>query len=481
MQAMHPITAAVWLQTFIALGSAGLLYFSFKRHLDASARYMLIGELMVVLSAGTFALADTLQLGPNQAQTQYFLINAAVIQSEIAILFSLMALNRPMPAKWFVLGLLLTLTWVSMIEWLRSSISLDMIVMLSSLAPAAVAILTFYLCLQMVSDRFRRNLFVRLVLICQVGVIGFWVTRAALSTQNVLISVIEPSHLSMLMIIGYITFSVFRYIAYVGIRVSWVMQDYQDTNRLNAELVQAMRERDQFFQRLITANKAIGLGAFSAAIAHQLNQPLTALTMQANVIKREIDQPNCDRNRAATAATALIDLSRKLTDLVRSLHSLFVNTQTRRETIELVKLTREVQQFLVPMLQEHHINMNLRATDNPLIQADSSQVQQVLLNVLSNAAQACLRSLAQHNQIDIVIEQQDDKVLMTVSDTGPGVSEQFMIDAFEAFATTSPDGMGMGLWLSRTIMTQHHGQILMANKPSGGTIVTITFPLTQHP
>lgn len=475
--AIHPITAAMWLLTFLALGSAGLLYYSFRKHLDDSARYMLIGQLFIAFSAGLFALSDSLRL--NLGPLHLLVINATVIVAELTILFGLLALNRDVPKHWFRLAFLATIAWAALIETLRPVVDLKTLQIANSLVAALMASITLYLCLRLTSDRFRHNLFVRVILISQVGVISFWVTRAALVASDISISVLAPTQLSTILIIGYISFLLFRALAYLGIRVSWAMQDYRDASRLNAELVNTMRERDRFFKRLISSNKAIGLGAFAASIAHQLNQPLTALNMQAHVVKRQVDDPNCDRSQAKAASDAIVDLSKKLAELVRSLHGLFSNDPGPRETIRLSELASEVQQFFSPILAEQRIKLTLTCRADALVQVNHSQVQQVILNVINNAAAACLASKNLDHRIDMVIDQQDPMALIRISDNGPGFNETALEQAFELFDSDNPEGMGFGLWLSRTIMVQHGGDIELTNRADGGTTVTISFPVSQ--
>ncbi len=474
---IQPITAAMWFLTFLSIGSAGLLYFSFRNRLDASARYMLFGLCMVALANGIIALSDSLRLG--FSIVHYMLVNSTVILTELAILFGLLTLNRPLPAVWFRNGVIATFVWVCLIEILRPFIDLRILVILSSVVPPAVALATIFLCWRYTSEQFRHNLFVRIVLICQVAIIVFWVSRAILVVNGIPVSVVVPTQLSTIMIIGYMTFLAFRSLAYVGIRASWAMQDYRDTSRLNAELVGTMKERDRFFQRLITTNKAIGLGAFAASMAHQLNQPLTALTMQANVVKRQIDDPNCDRAKVVAGTNAIVDLSKKLTELVKSLHNLFTNSADQRTSVKLGQLVSEVQRFFTPLLNEQDIKLILTIKKNPTIDANRSQIQQVLINVINNAATACMQNPALDRRIELVVDEYNHTALVSVSDNGPGIAPEALARAFELFDSGS-DGMGFGLWLSRTIMVQHDGHIHITPRADGGTTVSIDLP-TQNP
>jgi signal transduction histidine kinase len=470
---IQPITAAMWFLTFLSLGSAGLLYFSFRNQLDASARYMLFGLCMVALANGIFALSDSLHLG--FSIVLYMLVNSTVILTELAILFGLLTLNRPLPSTWFRYGVIATLLWVCVIEILRLFLDLRLIVMLSSAVPATVASATIVLCWLYTSPAFRQNLFVRIVLICQVAIVVFWVSRAILVANGIPVAVLVPTQLSTIMIIGYMTFLVFRSLAYVGIRASWAMQDYRDASRLNAELVGTMKERDRFFQRLITTNKAIGVGAFAASIAHQLNQPLTALSVQANVVKRQVDDPNLERSKILASTDAIVELSRKLSELVRSLHSLFTSNNDQRSPVRLGHMVSEVQRFIWPMLGEQQIELTLAIERNPNVMVNRSQIQQVLINVINNAAAACMQQPSSQRTIELIVNQDGQKAVLIVNDTGPGMSEQARQRAFELF-DSSTHGMGFGLWLSRTIMVQHDGEIEITNRSSGGTTVTISLP-----
>ncbi len=467
----------MWLLTFLALGAAGLLYFSFRKHQDDSARYMLIGQLTIAFSAGLFALSDSLRF--DLGALHMLMINATIVVAELSTLFGLLALNRDVPRRWFGWAFIAACLWAGLLELLRPVIALSTLQTMGSTVAAILASLTLYLLLRLSSDRFRQHLFVRLVLISQVGVISFWVTRAMLVSNQMPVSVMEPSQLSTVLIIAYIAFLLVRVLAYLGIRVSWAMQDYRDANELNAELVNTMRQRDRFFNRLITTNKAIGLGAFAAALAHQMNQPLTALSMQASVLKRQLQSPIRDEAQLSAASQAIGGLSLKLTDLVRSLHSLFSNTGYVRQTSSLGDLANEVSQFLKPILAEQSIVLTLTRKANPLVNVSHSQVQQVFLNVINNAAAACGENEPGHRLIELVVEQIDAKAVLTVSDNGCGLSQAAAQQAFNLFDSSNPSGMGFGLWLSRTIMGQHDGEISINSHPDGGTTVTVLFPIVH--
>jgi PAS domain S-box-containing protein len=219
------------------------------------------------------------------------------------------------------------------------------------------------------------------------------------------------------------------------------------------------------------------LGALTASIAHEVNQPLSGIVTNAQVCLRTLspDPPNIDSAREA--ARRMIRDSMRASEVVKRLRALFSKKEFTAEPIDLNESARDV---IALCLEEIHRNrVALRrelADDLPRVTGDRIQLQQVILNLLRNALDAM--SGVEDRARELVIRTEKDEhdcVRLTVQDTGVGITPQDMGRFFEAFYTTKTDGMGMGLSISRTIVERHRG--LLWATPNDGPGATFSFSL----
>ena len=223
------------------------------------------------------------------------------------------------------------------------------------------------------------------------------------------------------------------------------------------------------------------VGELAAAIAHEINQPLTAIGIYTRLVRDSLrnGSPGADALiQAADKAVAQVDRAaevvRRLRELVRLGRSDVAPTSVQRIVQETVELFQ-------PDLEKWGIVARIDVARNvPPVMADVLQIQQVLLNLLRNAAEAIAG--AGHEKGKIAIEVAlgtPGHVEFRVRDTGPGFSTEIAGGALLPFSTTKPDGLGMGLTLSRTIVEAHSGNLWLAGGPTGA-VVHFTLPIATH-
>ncbi len=148
----------------------------------------------------------------------------------------------------------------------------------------------------------------------------------------------------------------------------------------------------------------------------------------------------------------------------------------------------EVIELVEPSLQAKGISLQKNYQSNPLIFGDAIQIQQVLINILNNAIDAitAIDAIATSTAgkptnriIRVGIAQNEQFAILTVQDSGPGITPNLLPTIFELYKTTKLHGLGVGLWLSKTIMDAHHGSITASNSHSGGAVFEIQIPLSQ--
>ena len=222
------------------------------------------------------------------------------------------------------------------------------------------------------------------------------------------------------------------------------------------------------------------LGALTASIAHEVNQPLSGIITNASTCLRMLaaDPPNFDGARE-TARRTIRD-GYRASDVITRLRALFSNKGTTAEPVDLNEATREVITLLRSELQRSQVILQAELSDDlPSVIADRVQLQQVILNLLRNASDAMNGVDDRPRQLVIrTVRDEDDHVRLTVRDTGIGLDPQATDRLFDAFYTTKNDGMGIGLSVSRAIIESHHGHLWA--EPNVGPGATFSFSIPQR-
>ena len=223
------------------------------------------------------------------------------------------------------------------------------------------------------------------------------------------------------------------------------------------------------------------LGALTASIAHEVNQPLSGIVTNASTCLRMLaaDPPNVDGARE-TARRTIRDANRA-SDVITRLRALCSKKETAIESLDLNEAIREVIALSLSELQRNRVILRTELADDlPLVAGDRVQLQQVVLNLLQNASDAMRAVDDRPRHMVITTEREEgDRVRLTVQDAGVGLDPQAMDRLFEAFYTTKNEGMGMGLSVSRSIIERHHGRLWAA--PNDGPGATFSFSIPSGP
>jgi PAS domain S-box-containing protein len=238
---------------------------------------------------------------------------------------------------------------------------------------------------------------------------------------------------------------------------------------------------DKARSELAHVARVMSLGALTASIAHEVNQPLSGIITNASTCMRMLDAepPNVDGARE-TAKRTIRD-GRRAADVITRLRALFSNKEAATELMDLNEATREVIALSRSELERNRVIVRPTLTDNlPLVKGDRVQLQQVILNLLRNASDAMSSVYNRPRMLLIRTEQgADDAVQLSVQDIGRGFGTESLNRLFEAFYTTKSDGMGIGLAVSRSIIENHHGRLwAMPNKGPGVTF-SFSIPCTR--
>ena len=219
------------------------------------------------------------------------------------------------------------------------------------------------------------------------------------------------------------------------------------------------------------------LGELTAAIAHEINQPLAAIVNNANASMRWLAADRADEARASVALVAAD--GHRASDILARIRAMLEKTPSRKGPVLLDSALREVLDLARSQSGRHGVVMELHlAADLPPVWADRVQVQQVALNLVMNAIEAMAASPETARLLRITASRADEMtVLVEFRDRGCGLTAEQSACLFDAFYTTKPKGLGMGLAISRGIIQAHRGQLLAIPNADGGATFQFTLPV----
>jgi PAS domain S-box-containing protein len=223
--------------------------------------------------------------------------------------------------------------------------------------------------------------------------------------------------------------------------------------------------------------RATSLGVLTASIAHEVNQPLAGIITNASTCLRMLGADPPDVDGARETARRTIRDGNLASDVMTRLRALFSKKEFSLESVDLNEATREVIALSLSDLQRHRVILQSELADDlPTITGDRIQLQQVILNLLRNASEAMVDVHDRPRQLLITTKLEDaDHVRLTVRDTGMGLPPESLDSLFDAFYTTKSGGMGIGLFVSRSIVERHQGRLWA--EPNDGSGATFSFSI----
>jgi two-component system NtrC family sensor kinase len=259
---------------------------------------------------------------------------------------------------------------------------------------------------------------------------------------------------------------------------------YQQAQKLNAELEQRVAARTAELQRqqqaLAQSEKLAAMGSLLANVAHELNNPLSVVVMEAELLREE-----ADRGPLAEHARKITQAAERCARIVHSFLALARQHPPERQPVALNAIVAETIELLAYPLQVDNITVHLHLAENlPTLWADPHQLHQVVLNLVTNAHHA-LRETAPPRQLTLVTrtDAAQRRLELEVADTGPGIPRQLHARIFEPFFTTKPTGVGTGLGLSlcRGIVEEHGGILKVHSQPGHGARFVVALPIEAAP
>jgi PAS domain S-box-containing protein len=232
--------------------------------------------------------------------------------------------------------------------------------------------------------------------------------------------------------------------------------------------------------KLALITRAHAMGELAAAIAHEVNQPLTAIVTNANFSLRQLKGSNPNLEELRMAISEIANDSTRASAVISRIRGLLVQGTPRRLELDINETIQEVITLLRHELARNRIYLRTELAANlPRVHGDAVQLQQVLINLVMNAIEAMRLSTEQPRKLLIRSAKNADIVLVQVQDSGPGIESGLTDRIFEPFFTTKAEGIGMGLSISHSIIESHGGQFSLVTS-SQGALFEFTLPVTMN-
>jgi two-component system, LuxR family, sensor kinase FixL len=251
-----------------------------------------------------------------------------------------------------------------------------------------------------------------------------------------------------------------------------------ETNNDITERNQAQEGLRRAQAELAHVNRVMTLGELTASIAHEVNQPLAGIVTNGAASLRWLDRKPPDLDEARGAVQSMIDDGMRASEVIQRIRALSKKTELQKVRLSVNDLIDDVVRLVEREMLDQLVSLRLEvASALPAVLGDRVQLQQVIINLVINAMEAMAAVTGRPRELVIRAHRHEgEQVLIEVRDSGVGIEPQLVDDLFSAFFTTKPNGMGMGLSISRTIIEAHGGRIWATRNSGAGATFHFTLP-----
>lgn len=224
------------------------------------------------------------------------------------------------------------------------------------------------------------------------------------------------------------------------------------------------------------------VGELTASIVHEINQPLGAILANADAATMMLNQQSHSDHELRAILADIRDDNLRASLIIQKLRVLLSKRSLESKPVSLNEVINTSRSLLGNLAIKHHVTIATElAEDLPLIMGDSTHLQQVLINLASNAMEAMVAVAPAQRTLSIKSKHNTPShIQLIVADNGPGIPTNILPNIFDSFYTTKPEGMGMGLAIVQTIVDAHSGRIEVFNNPGGGATFVITLPVAKN-
>jgi two-component system, LuxR family, sensor histidine kinase DctS len=258
-----------------------------------------------------------------------------------------------------------------------------------------------------------------------------------------------------------------------GRHTGWMgsVLDITEQKRMR-ELTRQQEDRLQATARLVT------MGEMASTLAHELNQPLAAISSYSAGCLNRLEGENADPSELKGILAKLSKQAQRAGQIIKRVHDFVRRSEPKRELVDINTLIREAVALVEPDSRKRLVRIETAlAPSLARVPADPVMVEQVVINLIRNGMDAMAENAASNRKLRIGTRTQDGQVLIQVADHGSGIPPEVAVRLFQPFYTTKAEGMGMGLNICRSIAELHRGKLGFEPNPGGGTIFTFALPI----
>jgi two-component system, LuxR family, sensor kinase FixL len=254
-----------------------------------------------------------------------------------------------------------------------------------------------------------------------------------------------------------------------------------ETNNDITERKRMQEALDDAQANLARANRVILLGEMTASIAHEVNQPIAAVVTGASAGLRWLSAEPANLEEARQTLGRIVKDGKRASEVISRIRALVKKAPPRRDQVDVNESILEIVALMLGEAQRSRVSLQTRLSNNlPLVLGDRVQLQQVILNLITNAIEAMKASDEGPRELLVCSGQHgSDGLLVAVQDSGPGLDTDTLDHLFDAFYTTKPGGIGMGLAISRSIIEAHGGRLWATRKVPHGAVFQFTLPFGE--
>lgn len=249
--------------------------------------------------------------------------------------------------------------------------------------------------------------------------------------------------------------------------------------RENAQIKSLLEEREGLISSLLIANKTAATGALSASIAHELNQPVAAISLNAEFIKRQLSEGIADPQAIQEVISGIQFDNQRIAKIVSTLRDIFRQEEVKTGLVNLDELIEQMKSIILPQARDRRVDVEFDLQGEQAIPLNTNEISQVILNLVNNAIDAVSSNASMDKKIMIQTRVTADHIELRIADNGPGIAAQKRDTIFDLMKSHKKEGMGLGLWLCKHIIDRHQGRIHYEDSEWGGAQFVIKLPI--HP